>query len=74
MAIKSIKEKTNLKLQLDGGIVDEKQRIISKSFTKVKPEALDEELYQTAKVLESLQNNGLLNVLRVEETSIKEEV
>lgn len=73
MAIKTTKEKTNLKLQLDGGIVDERQRVISKSFTKVKAEALDEDLYQVAKALEGLQNNALLNVLRVEETSIEEE-
>lgn len=73
MAIKTTKEKTNLKLQLDGGIVDERQRVISKSFTKVKAEALDEELYGVAKAIEGLQNNELLNVLRVEETSIEEE-
>ena len=73
MAIKTTKEKTNLKLQLDGGIVDERQRVISKSFTKVKAEALDEDLYEVAKALEGLQNNELLNVLRVEETSIEEE-
>ena len=73
MAITSTKEKTNLKLQLDGGIVDERQRVISRSFTKVKSDTLDEELYEVAKTLEGLQNNELLNVIRVEETSITEE-
>lgn len=73
MAITSRKEKTNLKLQLDGGMVEGKQRFLSKSFAKVKPEALDEELYQVAKTLGGLQDKALLNVIRVEETSISEE-
>lgn len=70
MAIRNIKEKTNLKLELDGGIVDEKQKFISKTYSKIKTDALDEELYETAVALQTLQSKDLLNVKRVEEMSL----
>ncbi len=70
MAIRNIKEKTNLKLELDGGIVDEKQKIISKTLNKIKTDALDEELYETAIALGSLQIKDLLNVKRIEEMNL----
>lgn len=67
MATVSVKEKTNLKLELDGGIVDEKQKIIMKSFSKVKTDALDEEVYDTALALQGLQQKDLLGVKKTEE-------
>lgn len=70
MAIKNVKEKTNLKLELDGGIVGEKQKVISKSYSKIKTDALDEELYETAVALQILQSKDLLNVKRIEEMSL----
>ena len=73
MAIKSVKEKTALKLQLDGGLVGEKQKFINKSFANVKTNAQDEDLYATAKALEDLQNKDMLNVVRMEEISLIEE-
>ena len=70
MAISNIKEKTNLKLELDGGIVDEKQKFIYKTYGKIKTDALDEELYETAVALQTLQTKQLLNVKRIEEMSL----
>ena len=73
MAIKSIKEKTNLKLELDGGMVGDKQKIISKSYSKIKTDALDEALYETAVALQTLQNKAIVNVKRVEEVKLIQE-
>lgn len=73
MAIVNVKEKVTLKLDLDGGVVDGKQRIKSKSLSKVKTDALDEDLHATATVLASLQSKDLLNVKRVEESKLMEE-
>ena len=70
MATVSVKEKTNLKLELDGGIVDEKQKIIMKSFSKVKTDALDEEVYDTALALQGLQQKDLLGVKKTEEVRL----
>ncbi len=73
MAIKSVKEKTNLKLELDGGIVEGKQKTLSKTYSKVKTDALDEEVYETAVALQTLQTRDLLNVKKIEEMSLVSE-
>lgn len=73
MAIKSIKEKTNLKLELDGGMVGDKQKLISKSYSKIKTDAPDQALYETAVALETLQNKSIINVKRVEEVRLTQE-
>ena len=73
MAIVAVKEKSTLKLELDNGIVDGKQRITSKNFTKVKATAGDEELHGTAVAIANLQSKDLLKVKRVEEMSLVSE-
>lgn len=72
MAIVVEKNKTNLKLEFDDGMVGEKQKIITKTLTKVKVDALDESIYETAKVLEGLQNRAIIKVKRVDETVLEE--
>ena len=70
MAIIAVKEKSTLKLELDNGIVDGKQRVLSKNFTKIKTNAADEDLHGTALAIGNLQNKDLLKVKRVEEISL----
>ncbi len=70
MAIVNVKEKVTLKLELDNGIVDGKQKIVSKSLSKVKTNALDDALHSTATALAALQSKDLLNVKRVEESKL----
>jgi|SRR5690554_757228 hypothetical protein len=73
MAIVSKKEKMALKLELDAGIVDGKQKTTSKTFNNVKVTALDDNLHLAATELAGLQNKPLLNVKKVEETTLTEE-
>lgn len=73
MAIIGTKEKLALRLELDGGIVDGKQKIQSKVLNNVKTNAADENLHGTAVALVSLQSKSLLKVKRVEETLLTEE-
>ena len=73
MAIIGTKEKLALRLELDGGIVDGKQKIQSKVLNNVKTDAVDENLHATAVALVSLQSKSLLKVKRVEETLLTEE-
>ncbi|MDR7869640.1 MAG: DUF1659 domain-containing protein [Tissierellaceae bacterium] len=70
MAIVAVKEKSALKLELDNGIVDGRQKILSKSFAKVKIDATDDGLHSTAVAIANLQNKDLLKVKRVEEVSL----
>ncbi|WMM24304.1 DUF1659 domain-containing protein [Tissierella sp. MB52-C2] len=72
MAITTIKEKTSLRLELDGGIVDGKQKIHPKSFTQIKTTAEDQDLYNAAAAIAGLQDKNLLKVQRVETTTLIE--
>lgn len=62
-----------LKLELDGGLVDGKQKIKSKRFNKVKLDAGDESIYETGVTLSGLQSKSLINVKRLDEVSLMEE-
>lgn len=73
MAIISTKEKLTLKLDLDAGIVDGKQRTKAKTLNNIKTTVEDSNLYGTALALAGLQSKSLLKVKRVEETMLTEE-
>ncbi len=73
MAINPMKEGVILKLEFDGGIVDGKQKVNSKSFSKIKTNVVDENLYGTATSIASLQEESLLKVKRIETTALIEE-
>lgn len=70
MAIQNLKEKVQLRLELDDGVVNGKQKLKSKSFIQIKTTATDEALYTTAMTIADLQAKDLLKVKRIEETSI----
>jgi len=70
MAIQNLREKVTLRLELDDGVVNGKQKLSSKSFTQIKTTATDEALYSTATTLADLQEKDLLKVKRHEVTSI----
>ncbi len=70
MAINTIKEKLILKLELDGGMVGDKQKINSKNFSKIKTDAADEAIHATALSLAGLQEDSLLNVKKVETSNL----
>lgn len=70
MAIQSIKEKITLRLELDGGVVDGKQKIDSKSFTKIKATAIDENLHGAATAIAGLQDKDLVMVKKIETVSL----
>ncbi len=73
MTIQAKKEKLTLRLELDGGIVEGKQKVNTKSFTQIKTTAEDEALFNTASVIAGLQEKDLLRVKRVEITTISQE-
>ena len=67
MAVSNIKEKTVLKLELDNGIVDEKQRTTTISYSKIRTTATDEQMYNTGVAIQRLQKKNLLGIKRTEE-------
>lgn len=74
MAVKTVKENVRLKLELDGGYDGNRQVIKSKIFTKVKPEAADDDLLEVAQSLAGLQTMPLYKVKRLEEIELVEEI
>ncbi len=73
MAVIGIKERLSLKLELDDGLVDGKQKVKSKTLNNIKVDALDANLHGTALALAGLQAKSLLKVKRIEETALTEE-
>lgn len=73
MAIQTVKEKLALRLELNGGIVNGKQKIHPKTFAQIKTTADDVNLHAAATAIAGLQEKSLLKVQRVETTSLIEE-
>lgn len=73
MAVVGIKESVRLKLELDGGMDGDRQIIKSKTYSRIKPEAEDEDLYEVAASLVGLQTLPLSKVKKLEEIHLLEE-
>lgn len=73
MAIVSNKERVTLKLELDGGIVNGRQRVTSKSFNNVKLDATDDLIHGTGLALTGLQSKELLKMKKLDELTLVEE-
>ncbi|MGM0397319.1 MAG: DUF1659 domain-containing protein [Bacillota bacterium] len=70
MAIEVTAEKRTLKLELDAGVVDGKQRISSKSYSNVKLDATDDGIHTCGEALAGLQELPLMKLKKVEESVI----
>lgn len=73
MAVKDIKDNIRLKLELDGGMDGNKQIIKSKTFTKVKTDVVNDDLFAVAQSIAGLQTLPLHKVKRLEEIELVEE-
>lgn len=65
-------QKVSLRLELDNGIEEGKQKILSKTYSRFKREVEDESLHGFAKDLSSLQERDLVNVKKIEEVYLIE--
>jgi len=72
MAVIANKERVILKLELDGGVVDGRQRVSSKSINNIKLDATDDAIHGTGAALTNLQNKDVLNIKKIEEMSLEE--
>jgi len=71
MAVNTIAQDSKLKIQLDAG-VDEKgnPKTKSKTFSKIKSTAVNEDVYDVANSLAGLQELSLMSVRRIDEIEI----
>lgn len=72
MAIEVKTEKKTLKVELDAGVVDGKQKISTRSFNNVKVDATDENIHACGEVLADLQEMELMRLKKVEESVLTE--
>lgn len=74
MAVKAVIKETKLKLELDGGLNDKGNPIVkAKTFSKVKTDATNDNLFLVAESLAGLQEMPLLGIKRVDEIDLQEE-
>lgn len=73
MAIQELTEKVTLKIELDGGVVDGRQKINSKSFSKIKTDVTNEDLHGTAATMAELQEKDLVGIKRIQTSQLTEE-
>lgn len=64
--------KKSLKLELDNGVVDGKQKIDSKTYSNISLSATDENILSAGELISGLQEKALINVKRIEEAIITE--
>lgn len=70
MAVNSIKEKTVLRLEYDAGMVGDKQKVQTVTYSRIKDSATDESIYNTALAIQSLCEKSVLNVKRTDDTKL----
>lgn len=73
MAVIDKKDNVRLKLELDGGFEGNRQVIKSKTFSRIKTDVTNDDLFQAAQSLSNLQSLPLYKVKRLEEIELVEE-
>ncbi len=75
MAVNNVPVGSVLRLQLQTGVDGNGDPIIrNKSLSNVKPDALDQDVFDVAQALVLLQEHILENVLRIDSARLEEEV
>lgn len=73
MAVIALKEPSSLKVKFNHGANTNGKVIIkTKSFANVKPTALNDDLYEVASAVASLQEHDLYEVSKVDNTTLAE--
>ncbi|MDB8804794.1 DUF1659 domain-containing protein [Romboutsia sp. 1001216sp1] len=74
MAVTATKNPSGLKIRFDCGLDDVtgKTKIKSKTYSNVDPEATNDDVYAVGAVIASLQNNTLLEVAIIDNTTLSE--
>lgn len=73
MAVNAISNESKFKVQLNMGLDDKNNPIIrSKTFSRVKADATDEDVYSVATTMMDLQKNDLVGVKRINEVELEE--
>ena len=72
MAVTTMNNPSSLRVKLDAGLNDSTGNTIvkSKTYSNIKPEATSQAIYDVATALEGLQEFPVLEVVRIENTTL----
>lgn len=70
MEIKNRKEKISMKLVLNNGLVDGVEKFKTKTYNKIKTDALDSDIFQAGTVIGNLHSKNVEELLKIEESSL----
>lgn len=75
MAVNAVSQDSKIKLNLDGGIDQNgKQMVKSKTYSKVKAAATNEDVYSVATALTGLQKLPVVSIRRIDEVELVESI
>lgn len=68
------KNQSSLRLRFNCGLDEQTQKTIirSKTYGSVKPNALSDDMFDVAKIIESLQEHTLMEVARIDNSTLSE--
>lgn len=72
MAVNLVPKSTRLQVKYTGEIVNGKQTTVSKTYSKVKPAATEQALYDTAQAIAALQNNPIYSINKLVDAELNE--
>lgn len=74
MAVNAVVRESKLKLEFDGGLNEKGNPIVkSKTYSKIKTDAANDNLFSVATSLVGLQEMPLIGIKRVDEVELQEE-
>lgn len=75
MAVNAVSQDSKIKLNLDGGVDQNGKQIVkSKTYSKVKATATNEDVYSVATALTGLQKLPVVSIRRIDEVELVESI
>jgi len=72
MAVTLVPKSTRLQVKYTGPVVNGKQTIVSKTYSKVKAAATEQALYETAQAIATLQTNAIHSINKLVDAEMNE--
>lgn len=72
MAVEAMVKGVKLQIKYLGQVVDGRQTYITKTYSKVKPGAPDQDIYDVAEVIAGLQTNAIYSISKTEDSELVE--
>ncbi len=72
MAVEASVMATKLRIKYLGNYVDGKQSYITKTYSNLNPEAVDEDIYDVSGILSDLQTKNVYNVCKLQDVELAE--